>query len=104
MNSMLIIDVGSTMLVIITLILWMAILIEKFIHPAYKTFFKGSRLWPADDTERKRLKKCIQGIGIYYFAAVLLLIFSAPLALLMGFIGIFYAFFIYYWLVVFKKG
>ena len=104
MNSMLMIDVGSTMLVIITLILWMAILIEKFIHPAYKNFFSGSRLWPADDAERKRLKKCIQGIGIYYFAAVLLLFFSAPLALLMGFIGIFYAFFIYYWLVVFKKG
>lgn len=103
MNIILFADVGSTILVIITLILWVAILIEKFIHPVYKDFFKGSRLWPDDDEERRRIKKCIQGVGLYYFMAVLVLLFSPAMALLMGFGGIFYAIFIYFWLVVSKR-
>lgn len=103
MNIILLIDVGSTILVIITLILWIAILIEKFIHPAYKDYFKGSALWPNDDEERRRLKKCIQGVGLYYFTAVLVMLFSPAVALLMGFAGIFYAIVIYFWLVVSKR-
>ena len=96
-------DRGSVILVIITIILWAAIFIEKFVHPTYKEKFRGSRLWPNDEAEKKRLKKCMQGVGLYYFAAVLLLLYSPPLALLMGFGGIFYTFFSYYWLVVSKK-
>lgn len=103
MNIPLLIDVGTTILVIITLILWVAILIEKFIHPAYKNFFKGSPLWPSDENERRRLKKCLQGVGLYYFTAVLVLLFSPALALLMGFGGIFYTIIIYFWLVVSKR-
>lgn len=103
MNIMLLIDVGSTILVIITLILWIAIMIEKFIHPAYKNFFRGSRLWPNDEDEKRRLKKCIQGVGLYYFTAVLVLLFSPAIALLMGFGGIFYTIVIYFWLVVSKR-
>jgi len=103
MNIMLLIDVGSTILVIITLILWIAIMIEKFVHPAYKNFFRGSRLWPNDEDEKRRMKKCLQGIGLYYFTAVLLLLFAPALALLMGFGGIFYAIAIYFWLVVSKR-
>jgi hypothetical protein len=103
MNIFLLIDVGSIILVIITLILWVAIIIEKFVHPAYKDFFRGSRLWPNDDEERRRLKKCIQGVGLYYFTAVLVLLFSSAMALLMGFVGIFYTVIIYYWLVVVKR-
>ncbi len=104
MNIILLVDVGSTILVIITLILWIAIIIEKFVHPAYKDFFRGSRMWPNDDEERRRLKKCIQGVGLYYFTAVLVMLFSPALALLMGFGGIFYAVVLYYWLVVIKRG
>ena len=103
MNIILLIDVGSTILVIITLILWIAILIEKFVHPAYKNFFKGSSLWPNDDEERRRLKKCIQGVGLYYFTAVMVMLFSPAIALLMGFAGIFYTIVIYFWLVVSKR-
>lgn len=103
MNILLLIDVGSTILVIITMILWIAIMIEKFIHPAYKNFFRGSRLWPNDEDERRRLKKCIQGVGLYYFTAVLVLLFSPAMALLMGFGGIFYSIAIYYWLVVVNR-
>ena len=103
MNILLLIDVGSTILVIITMILWIAIMIEKFIHPAYKDFFRGSRLWPNDEDERRRLKKCIQGVGIYYFTTVLIFLFSPAMALLMGFGGIFYAIALYYWLVVIKR-
>lgn len=103
MNIILLVDVGSTILVIITLILWIAILIEKFIHPAYKDFFKGSPLWPDDDEERRRLKKCIQGVGLYYFMSVLVMLFSPAIGLLMGFAGIFYTIVIYYWLVVSKR-
>lgn len=104
MNVILLMSIGSTVLVIITLILWVAILIEKFVHPAYKDFFRGSRLWPHDEVERRRLKKCIQGVGLYYFTAVLVLLFSPALALLMGFGGIFYSIVIYYWLVVARRG
>lgn len=100
MNILLLIDVGSTVLVIITLILWVAIIVEKFLHPAYKQLFRGSRLWPNDEQERRRLKKCLQGVALYYFATVLVLLFSPPLALLIGFGGIFYTIIIYYWLVV----
>lgn len=103
MNILLLVDVGSTILVIITMILWIAIMIEKFIHPAYKNFFRGSRLWPNDEDERRRLKKCIQGVGLYYFTAVLVLLFSPAMALLMGFGGIFYSIAIYYWLVVVNR-
>ena len=103
MHRILIIDVGSIVLVVITLIIWVAILIEKFIHPRYKNIFRGTIFWPIDEDERKRLKKCIQGIGLYYFSAVILLLFSTALGLLMGFGGIFYAFFIYFWLVVAKR-
>ena len=103
MNIILLVDVGSTILVIITLILWIAILLEKFVHPAYKNFFKDSPLWPSDDQERRRLKKCLQGIGLYYFTAVMVLLFSPALALLMGFGGIFYAIILYFWLVVSKR-
>ena len=103
MNMIMLMSMGSTVLVIITLILWVAILIEKFIHPAYKDFFRGSRLWPNDEVERRRLKKCIQGVGLYYFSAVLVLLFSPALALLMGFGGIFYTIAIYYWLVVARR-
>lgn len=103
MNILLLIDVGSTILVIITMILWIAIMIEKFIHPAYKNFFRGSRLWPNDEDERRRLKKCIQGVGLYYFTAVLVLLFSPAMALLMGFGGIFYSIAIYYWLAVVNR-
>ncbi len=103
MNIILLIDVGSTILVIITMILWIAIIIEKFVHPAYKDFFRGSRLWPNDDEERRRLKKWIQGVGLYYFTAVLVLLFSPAMALIMGFGGIFYSIVIYYWLVIVKK-
>ena len=103
MNILLLIDVGSTILVIITIILWVAIMIEKFIHPAYKDFFRGSRLWPDDEDERQRLKKCLQGVGLYYFTAVLVLLFSPAMALLMGFGGIFYTVVIYYWLVVVNR-
>lgn len=103
MNVILLMSIGSTVLVIITLILWVAILIEKFVHPAYKDFFRGSRLWPNDEVERRRLKKCIQGVGLYYFSAVLVLLFSPALALLMGFGGIFYTIVIYYWLVVARR-
>jgi len=103
MNILLLIDVGSTILVIITMILWIAIMIEKFIHPAYKDYFRGSRLWPNDEDERRRLKKCLQGIGLYYFTAVLVLLFSPAMALLMGFGGIFYSIAIYYWLVIVKR-
>ena len=103
MNIMLLIDVGSTILVIITLILWIAIMIEKFIHPAYKDYFRGSRLWPNDEDEKRRLKKCLQGVGLYYFTAVLVLLFSPAMALLMGFGGIFYSIAIYYWLVIVKR-
>jgi len=103
MNILLVIDVGSTILVIITLILWIAIMIEKFIHPAYKDFFRGSRLWPNDDDERRRIKKCIQGVGLYYFTAVLVLLFSPAMALIMGFGGIFYTVVIYYWLVIVNR-
>lgn len=98
------VDIGSVILVIIAIILWAAIFIEKFVHPTYKEKFRGSRLWPNDPVEKNRLKKCIQGVGLYYFAAVLLLFYSPPLALLMGFGGIFYTLFVYYWLVVSKKG
>ena len=103
MNILLLIDVGSTILVIITMILWIAIMIEKFIHPAYKDFFRGSRLWPNDEDERRRIKKCIQGVGLYYFTAVLVLLFSPALALIMGFGGIFYTIVIYYWLVIVNR-
>jgi len=103
MNILLLIDVGSTILVIITMILWIAIMIEKFIHPAYKDFFRGSRLWPNDEDERRRFKKCIQGVGLYYFTAVLVLLFSPAMALLMGFGGIFYTVVIYYWLVIVNR-
>jgi hypothetical protein len=103
MNIILLIDVGSTILVIITLILWIAILIEKFVHPAYKNFFRGSPLWPNDEVERRRLKKCMQGVGLYYFTAVLVLLFSPAVALLMGFAGIFYTIVLYLWLVVSKR-
>lgn len=103
MNIILLIDVGSTILVIITLILWVAIIIEKFVHPAYKDFFRGSRLWPSDDDERRRLKKCIQGVGLYYFTAVLIMLFSPAMAMLMAFGGIFYAVALYYWLVIVKR-
>ena len=103
MNRLLLIDVGSTILVIITMILWIAIMIEKFIHPAYKDFFRGSRLWPNDEDERRRIKKCIQGVGLYYFTAVLVLLFSPALALIMGFGGIFYTVVIYYWLVIVNR-
>ena len=103
MIILLLIDVGSTILVIITMILWIAIMIEKFIHPAYKDYFRGSRLWPNDEDERRRLKKCLQGIGLYYFTAVLVLLFSPAMALLMGFGGIFYSIAIYYWLVIVKR-
>lgn len=103
MNRILLIDVGSVVLVVITVILWAAILIEKFIHPGYKNMFRGTHLWPIDEDERRRLKKCIQGIGIYYFSAVLLLIFSPALGILMGFGGIFYTLVIYFWLVVSKR-
>ncbi|UCE94118.1 MAG: hypothetical protein JSV73_02225 [Flavobacteriaceae bacterium] len=103
MNMILLIDVGSTILVIITLILWIAILFEKFVHPAYKNLFRGTPLWPSDDLERRRLKKCMQGVGLYYFTAALLLLFTPAIAILMGFGGIFYAIIIYYWLVVSKR-
>lgn len=103
MNIILLIDVGSTILVIITLILWIAILFEKFVHPAYKNLFRGTPLWPSDEPERRRLKKCMQGVGMYYFTAALLLLFSPAIALLMGFGGIFYTIIIYYWLVVSKR-
>lgn len=103
MHIILLIDVGSTILVIITLILWVAILLEKFVHPAYKNYFKGSPLWPDDEEERRRLKKCIQGVALYYFMAVLVLLFSPAIALLMGFAGIFYTILIYFWLVVSKR-
>jgi hypothetical protein len=103
MNIILLVDVGSTVLVLITLVLWVAILLEKFIHPAYKKFFKGSPLWPDDEEERRRLKKCLQGVGLYYFTAVLVLLFSPAMALLMGFGGIFYTIIIYYWLVVSQR-
>ena len=103
MNIILLIDIGTTILVLITLILWIAILIEKFLHPAYKNFFRGSLLWPNDDVERGRLKKCLQGVGLYYFTAVLVLFFSPALALLIGFGGIFYSIIIYFWLVVSKR-
>lgn len=103
MNILLLIDVGSTILVIITMILWIAIMIEKFIHPAYKDFFRGSRLWPNDEDERRRIKKCIQGVGLYYFTAVLVLLFSPAIALIMGFGGIFYTVVIYYWLVIVNR-
>ncbi|MDN3643941.1 hypothetical protein QWY87_14585 [Lutimonas halocynthiae] len=103
MNILLLIDVGSTILVIITMILWIAIMIEKFIHPAYKDFFRGSRLWPNDEDERRRIKKCIQGVGLYYFTAVLVLLFSPAMALIMGFGGIFYTIVIYYWLVIVNR-
>ncbi len=103
MNIFLLIDVGSIILVIITLILWVAIIIEKFVHPAYKDFFRGSRMWPNDDDERRRLKKCIQGVGLYYFTAVLVMLFSPAMALLMGFGGIFYSIALYYWLVVIQR-
>jgi len=103
MNILLLIDVGSTILVIITMILWIAIMIEKFIHPAYKDFFRGSRLWPNDEDERRRIKKCIQGVGLYYFTAVLVLLFSPAMALIMGFGGIFYTVVIYYWLVIVNR-
>ena len=100
MNILLLIDVGSTILVIITMILWIAIMIEKFIHPAYKDYFRGSRLWPNDEDERRRLKKCLQGIGLYYFTAVLVLLFSPAMALLMGFGFIFYSIAMDYWMVI----
>jgi hypothetical protein len=103
MNIILLIDVGSTILVIITVILWFAILIEKIVHPAYKDYFRGSRLWPNDESERRRFKKYIQGVALYYFTAVLVLLFSPALALLMGFIGIFYSIVAYYWLVVLHR-
>jgi len=103
MNIILLVDIGSTILVIITLILWIAILIEKFVHPAYKNFFRGSPLWPNDDNERRRLKKCMQGVGLYYFTSVLILLFSPAIALLMGFAGIFYTIALYLWLVVSKR-
>jgi len=103
MNIILLVDIGSTILVMITLILWIAILIEKFLHPAYKDFFSGSPLWPDDDLERRRLKKCMQGVGLYYFTAVLILLFSPAVALLMGFAGIFYTIALYLWLVVSKR-
>ncbi len=103
MNIMLLVDVGSIILVIITLILWVAIIIEKFVHPAYKDFFRGSRLWPNDENERRQLKKCIQGIGLYYFTTVLILLYSPAFAMLMGFGGIFYAVALYYWLVIVNR-
>lgn len=98
------IDVGSSIIVIITMILWSAILVEKFIHPHYKHFFRGTRLWPAAAEERNRIKKCLQGVGLYYFFTVILLLFSPALGLLMGFGGIFYTIFLYYWFVVAKQG
>ena len=98
-------DIASVILVVIAVILWLAIFLEKFVHPYYKNKFRGSRLWPDDEVEKNRLKKCIQGVGLYYLAAsLLLLLFSPALALLMLFGGIFYTLIIYYWLVVSKRG
>ena len=97
-------DIASVILVVIAVILWLAIFLEKFVHPYYKNKFRGSRLWPDDEVEKNRLKKCIQGVGLYYLAASLLLLFSPALALLMLFGGIFYTLIIYYWLVVSKRG
>ena len=97
-------DIASVILVVIAVILWLAIFLEKFVHPYYKNKFRGSRLWPDDEVEKNRLKKCIQGVGLYYLTASLLLLFSPALALLMLFGGIFYTVIIYYWLVVSKRG
>ena len=96
-------DVASIILVIITVILWMAILAEKFLRPNFKKFFRGSRLWPDDDIERRRIKRFLQGIGVYYIASVMLLFFSPAIAILTGFSGIFYLIISYFWLIVSKR-
>lgn len=93
-------DVASVILVIITLILWIGIIIEKFLHPSYKAYFKGSRLWPNDPEQRNRVKRFLQAVGLYYFAAALMLLFSPAVALLMGFSGVFYVIITYYWMIV----
>ena len=96
-------DIASTILVIITLILWIAIFTEKIVRPQYKKYFQGSRLWPDDESELKRFKKFMQGVGLYYFGSVLLLLFSPVLAILMGFTGIFFVLLSYLWLVASKR-
>jgi len=97
-------DTGSIILVIIAVILWAAIFTEKFVNPFYKKHFRGSVLWPDDETARKRLKKSIQGLGLYYLTSVILLLFSPTMAILMGFMGLFYALALYFWLTLLKKG
>ena len=97
-------DIGSVILVIIAVILWVAIFTEKFVNPFYKKSFKGSLLWPDDQVARNRLKKCIQGLGLYYLSSVILLLFSPIAAILMGFIGLFYALALYFWLTLLRKG
>jgi hypothetical protein len=97
-------DIGSVILVIIAVILWAAIFTEIFVNPLYKKYFKGSLLWPDDPVTRNRLKKCIQGLGLYYLTSVILLMFSPAMAILMGFMGLFYALALYFWLTLLKKG
>lgn len=96
-------DIASIVLVIITLILWVAIFTEKIVRPLYKDYFHGSLLWPDDELERKKLKKFIQGFGLYYFASVLLLLFSPMVGILMGSVGIVLALISYFWMAASKK-